>query len=322
VTLRACYQARDASVCSTMGCARHPVWPFGRTPKVWGIIRLSVFISILTLSRGDADPREWLRGPPQALLRMQTPGVREGTPRPHEVLGTRIDTAYAEQLQECGVQQNVTGSEWHDMRVQLNRAMGQLQSNAQHGSAKEFARDLNCWLMHLLSQPPVDGTSQERRALLTNLKRISQLHKDNLRLRLQHIVNNPSRARGGDHDDDLQAGMRHAFSQYDVQQWGRTLSPAPASSQVPPEESGVGAPYEALQDLHIEQPQRQSSQAEAAANACASPPASVPRVLPPSRTIGGRSSSRLDEVRCVFLPGHSRRSPDMFRHCSLASLRA
>jgi len=79
-------------------------------------------------------------------------------------------------------------SSWKDIRMQFNRAMAQLQSNAHQPSAKETAKELNCWLMHLLSQPDANMNSHERRALLLNLKRISQLQKENLRLKLEHAT--------------------------------------------------------------------------------------------------------------------------------------
>ena len=147
----------------------------GRVRTAWECVRalplglpLTIVVSLLTVTAGDADPRAW------------TPSFTQrpvGAPRTGGLMEDKL-------VEHC--------SELRDMRVQLNRAMGQLQSKAQQPSAKEAARELNCWLMQLLSHPHVDGNSIERRALLTNLKRISQLQKDNLKLRLQHVVQHPS----------------------------------------------------------------------------------------------------------------------------------
>uniref|UniRef100_A0A7S4K7A4 Uncharacterized protein n=1 Tax=Guillardia theta TaxID=55529 RepID=A0A7S4K7A4_GUITH len=91
-------------------------------------------------------------------------------------------------LKELNVGDDANCSSWKDIRMQFNRAMAQLQSNAHQPSAKETAKELNCWLMHLLSQPDANMNSHERKALLLNLKRISQLQKENLRLKLEHAT--------------------------------------------------------------------------------------------------------------------------------------
>mmetsp|Transcript_2815 Transcript_2815/g.4583 ORF Transcript_2815/g.4583 Transcript_2815/m.4583 type:complete len:726 (+) Transcript_2815:123-2300(+) len=81
---------------------------------------------------------------------------------------------------------------WRDMRVHFNRAMAQLQSDAQQPSAKEAAKELSSWLMQILSQPEGDMNPHEKRALVTNLKRISQLQKENLQLKLKQVVSSTS----------------------------------------------------------------------------------------------------------------------------------
>jgi hypothetical protein len=52
--------------------------------------------------------------------------------------------------QDCSSSANddaLDADEWRDIRVQFNRAMALLQSNAHQPSAKEAAKELSCWLM-------------------------------------------------------------------------------------------------------------------------------------------------------------------------------
>eukprot|EP00292_Cryptomonas_paramecium_P012612 CAMPEP_0113671422 /NCGR_PEP_ID=MMETSP0038_2-20120614/5695_1 /TAXON_ID=2898 /ORGANISM="Cryptomonas paramecium" /LENGTH=355 /DNA_ID=CAMNT_0000587571 /DNA_START=517 /DNA_END=1580 /DNA_ORIENTATION=- /assembly_acc=CAM_ASM_000170 len=80
------------------------------------------------------------------------------------------------------------------MRAYFSRAMAHIQSNARQPMAKAAARELNCWLMNVLSQPDVRINSQERRALMMNLKRISHLQKENLQLKLKQVVSSSTRS--------------------------------------------------------------------------------------------------------------------------------
>ena len=240
------------------------------------VLRAAVAVSILTVTaNGDADPRAWTPAMPQGAA---------GAPRAGD------------------------SSQLRDVRVQLNRAMGQLQSNAQQPSAKEAARDLNCWLMHVLSQPHVDDNSSERRALLTNLKRISQLQKDNLRLRLQHIVQCPagmgprSVCEGNceecedreDHEDreereerELQLETRQEPLQAqlfgDLQRWKVTIEKsAPTQAPAPATRSQE---QRAVREWQTTPPQHSG----------VLQPAETRPMLRPRALIGGRSAAPLDE---------------------------
>ena len=176
---------------------------------------------VLTASQvgGDAYSREGIRAPLSG-----TGGAWSWTSKSGTILrsaaGVRGDGIDAGRGSKPPLSHNVDCSEWYDMRVQLNRAMGQLQSEAQQPSAIETARDLNCWLMHMLSQPELSSNSTEHRALLTNLRRISQLQKDNLRLRLEKVMNEPSRrSRGGDVGEMSERGAVMPEASGDVARW-------------------------------------------------------------------------------------------------------
>lgn len=235
-------------------------------------LSLTVLVSLLTVSLGDADPRNWMHSPTQ----WPVPRGGEGQVRWAREVEGRADWEDAgrashrtlpQGVARGGVQNKIC-SEWHDMRVQFNRAMGQMQSGAQKPSAKEELLELNWSLMHVLSQSPlVEDDCSERRALLANLKRISQLQKDNLTLRLQHVVKHPSTTRrsgrGGEGDNPLQyeGVQQETFTQY----WQQ----------------------HSQQKISEHQPQPQHT--------LPPPMAATTRVMPPSRTIGGRSSVPLDE---------------------------
>ena len=268
---------------------------------------------LFALSLGDADPRGLgapVR-PPGAPLARRSESDAITVPSQSKPAAVCADGEGAPALAQGSgamVAPNAShplASEWHDMCVQLNRAMAQLQSKAPRRSAKEASRDLNRWLMHLLSQPQPDEhanepLSYERRALLTNLKRISQLQKDNLRLRLQHIANNPSsmrslaRARGGDEALPLR----------------RTVSPGPAYSELPPgpkrtaldnsesikrerERASLDAAAELLRHpqpplaVHRPAPAPQLPQSRAGGAELATRALHAPRGLPPARLMGG-----------------------------------
>ena len=260
-------------------------------------LRLLALALLFALSLGNADPRGLgapVR-PPGAPLARRSEGDAMTIPSQSKPAAVCADGQGGSALAHGSgalVAPNAShplASEWHDMCVQLNRAMAQLQSNAPRRSAKEASRDLNRWLMHLLSQPQPDEhanepLSYERRALLTNLKRISQLQKDNLRLRLQHIANNPSsmrslaRARGGD----------------EALQLRRTVSPGPAYSELPP-----GPKRTALENSESINRERERASLDAAAELLRHPqpppavqrPAPAPR-LPQSRARGTELATR------------------------------
>ena len=186
------------------------------------LLRVALLFAHFTASLGDADPREWIRSTQRAR-----PSFVSNIPGPASA--ARGERMSAGKMSSRAIRNDANCSEWYDMRVQLNRAMGQLQSEAQQPWAKEAARDLNCWLMYMLCQPELGNNSTEHRALLTNLRRISQLQKDNLRLRLEKVISQPSgRSRAWEAAENSEHASVLSASSGDVLQWE---PPAPASTQ-------------------------------------------------------------------------------------------
>ena len=183
---------------------------------------MALLFAHFTASLGDADPREWI-----SSTRRARPSFVSNIPGPASA--ARGERMSAGKMSSRALRNDANCSEWYDMRVQLNRAMGQLQSEAQQPSAKEAARDLNCWLMYMLCQPELGNNSTEHRALLTNLRRISQLQKDNLRLRLEKVISQPSgRSRAWEGAENSEHESVLSANSGDVLRWE---PPASASTQ-------------------------------------------------------------------------------------------
>ena len=83
-------------------------------------------------------------------------------------------TARAEDAQGTPTQSEAARSEWREVREQLNRAMGQLQSDINQHGARETLKELNAWIKHLRPDLKMKVPAPARRTLASRPRERAQ----------------------------------------------------------------------------------------------------------------------------------------------------